>query len=186
MKQAGAGLIEVLVSLVVLSIGLLGLAGLQYESLRNTQLSFQRSQAGYLLNDMADRMRSNIDAVDGDQYASVRMFIAQPPTNCTTFPGGVGQCNSNQMALADIFLWQQDVLRVFGNANTTTATILCIDPNTDLAITAGAPCPDSATHRITISWSTRRDTAAIRRDRENELAAIVATQTVTETLEFQP
>lgn len=57
--QAGVGLIEVLVSLLVLSIGMLGLAGLQMYSLRNNQGSMERSMAVVETHSIADAMRAD-------------------------------------------------------------------------------------------------------------------------------
>lgn len=58
-QQRGATLIEVLIAIVVLSIGLLGLAGLQVTSVQSNHSAYQRSQASLLANDLADRMRAN-------------------------------------------------------------------------------------------------------------------------------
>ena len=57
--QEGATLIEVLIAIVVLSIGLLGLAGLQVTSVQCNHSAYQRSQATLLAYDLADRMRAN-------------------------------------------------------------------------------------------------------------------------------
>lgn len=57
--QEGATLIEVLIAIVVLSIGLLGLAGLQVTSVQSNHSAYQRSQATLLAYDLADRMRAN-------------------------------------------------------------------------------------------------------------------------------
>jgi type IV pilus assembly protein PilV len=57
--QRGVTLLEVLISIVVLSIGLLGYAGLQTLSLKNNTSAFQRSQATLLTYDIVDRMRAN-------------------------------------------------------------------------------------------------------------------------------
>lgn len=58
-KEGGATLIEVLVTMVVLAIGLLGLAGLQITSVQSNHSAYYRSQATLLAYDLADRMRSN-------------------------------------------------------------------------------------------------------------------------------
>ncbi|HZE18056.1 MAG TPA: type IV pilus modification protein PilV, partial [Mycobacterium sp.] len=58
-QQAGVGLMEVLITVLVLSIGLLGLAGLQATGLRNNHGSLLRTQATMLAADMADRIRAN-------------------------------------------------------------------------------------------------------------------------------
>lgn len=63
----GFTLVEVLVTLVILSVGLLGIAALHTASLRNNLDSALRSQASALAADIADRMRANRDAaLDGD------------------------------------------------------------------------------------------------------------------------
>ena len=58
-KDSGFSLIEVLVSIVILMIGLLGLAGLQSRAFTAQLESYQRSQALILLKDMADRIDAN-------------------------------------------------------------------------------------------------------------------------------
>lgn len=58
-RQHGATLIEVLIAVVVLSIGLLGLAGLQATSVKSNHSAYQRSQATLFAYDLADRMRAN-------------------------------------------------------------------------------------------------------------------------------
>ncbi len=60
-------MIEVLVTLLILSFGLLGLAGLQLYSLQTNNSALMRSQATYLVIDMFDRMRLNrVEALNGD------------------------------------------------------------------------------------------------------------------------
>lgn len=57
--QSGFSLLEVLIAVLVLSIGLLGMAGLQLNSLKFNQTATTRSQATVLAYDIADRMRAN-------------------------------------------------------------------------------------------------------------------------------
>ncbi len=59
MNQRGFSLLEVLVTMVVVSIGLLGLAGLTAASLKNNQSAYQRSIASWQAYDILDRMRAN-------------------------------------------------------------------------------------------------------------------------------
>jgi type IV pilus assembly protein PilV len=58
-RARGFTLLEVLIALVVLSIGLLGIASLQYASLRANHHAYLRSQATFLAYDIIDRMRAN-------------------------------------------------------------------------------------------------------------------------------
>jgi type IV pilus assembly protein PilV len=64
----GFTLVEVLVTLVILSVGLLGIAALHTASLRNNLDSALRSQASALADDIADRMRANRNAAVGGDY----------------------------------------------------------------------------------------------------------------------
>ncbi len=57
--QSGFTMIEVLITVLVLSIGLLGLAALQVTGLKESQMAYMRSQAVLLAYDMADRIRAN-------------------------------------------------------------------------------------------------------------------------------
>ena len=56
-RQSGVGLMEILVTMLVMSVGLLGIAGLQSESLRHTYNAYLESQALFLAEDIIDRMR---------------------------------------------------------------------------------------------------------------------------------
>lgn len=64
----GAGLIEVLIAVLVLAIGLLGVAALQALSLRNSQSSLERTQAVIQTYSILDAMRANTTAARGGNY----------------------------------------------------------------------------------------------------------------------
>jgi type IV pilus assembly protein PilV len=95
-RQHGVGLVEVLISIVVLSIGLLGAAALQATSLRNNHSAMQRSVATILAYSMIDAMRAN----DGAAPASYNTGY------CAT--GGAG------LAAADIAAWQAQIRASIG------------------------------------------------------------------------
>lgn len=68
-QQAGVGLIEVLVTLLILSTSLLALGAMQTRSLQFNQGAYFRSQANIFAYDMLDRMRinlANLEAYDSD------------------------------------------------------------------------------------------------------------------------
>lgn len=67
-RERGFTLIEVMVAVIVLSIGLLGLAALQTTGLRNNHSAYYRSQATFLAYDIADRMRANRAAAIAGNY----------------------------------------------------------------------------------------------------------------------
>ncbi|MBL1278547.1 MAG: type IV pilus modification protein PilV [Ectothiorhodospiraceae bacterium] len=91
-KQKGFTLIEVLVTLVILAIGLLGLAGLQAASLQHNNSAYQRSQATFLAYEMLDRMRSNPQGLEADVYNAI---------DTGSLPGDPG-CISSSCTPADL------------------------------------------------------------------------------------
>lgn len=67
-KEKGVTLIEVLVTVVIMSIGLLGLAGMHFHGLKNNQSSYFRSQATILAYTILDSMRANKTSALNEEY----------------------------------------------------------------------------------------------------------------------
>ncbi|MCB1791020.1 MAG: type IV pilus modification protein PilV [Gammaproteobacteria bacterium] len=103
--QRGFTLLEVLVALIVLSIGLLGLSGLQTTGLRNNHSAFLRSQATLVIGDIIDRMRANRPGATGGHY---NISYSASPGHVTC----VGSCTTQQVASIDVELWRAYVERL--------------------------------------------------------------------------
>ncbi|HEX7888310.1 MAG TPA: type IV pilus modification protein PilV [Ramlibacter sp.] len=86
-SQLGASLIEVLVSMVILMIGLLGLIGVMIESQRAQLESYQRAQALLLVQDMAARIGGNRMASECYSQAAGVMFGTDHGTVAAVTPG---------------------------------------------------------------------------------------------------
>lgn len=99
-QQSGIGLIEILVSVAILSIGLVGLAGLHVASIRYNQDSYLRNVATTQVQGMADRMRANRAAVRAGSYNSITNTPSNP--SCTT------QCTTAEIAQRDAYEWNTD------------------------------------------------------------------------------
>lgn len=101
--QKGFSLLEVLVALVVLSIGLLGLAGLQTFAFNFNHQSYERTQATLFLYDIIDRMRANRD--NPGLYATL---YATGPLPAGSYPNcAVSSCaNASDLAVFDINQWK--------------------------------------------------------------------------------
>lgn len=128
MELRGFTLIEVLIALIILSVGMLGIAGLYVHSMQAGRTSMFRHNAVILAGDVADRIRTNPSAAAA--YAG-----AGADNNCVA--PGVAVCSPAEMAAHDIFLWDQQA-----------ATTL---PNGDVAIVFdGGVAPP--TYQITVSW----------------------------------
>lgn len=114
-RVQGFTLIEVLIALVIMSVGMLGIAGLYVHSMQAGRTSMFRHHAVTLAGDVADRIRANPRTVG--TYA-----LGPVDNNCVD--GGIN-CTPDQMAQNDIFVWQQQaqnslpagqVFIVFNNA----------------------------------------------------------------------
>jgi len=125
-RSSGLTLLEILIALIVLSIGLLGLAHLQLFGLESTNDSYRRSMVGYIANDLADRMRANRQAAlsgsyddwDSDDYFS---SDRNSPSGIPTLPSSVGGCRAStsscspaQIAILDQRAWLDNFVNVSG------------------------------------------------------------------------
>ena len=100
-RQSGFTLVETLVAMVVLAVGMLGIAALYIEGLRSGQASVSRTVAVNLASDMADRIRTNATAQAA--YAGVGPGANNGCVN------GAAACAPAQLAQEDWFWWLQDV-----------------------------------------------------------------------------
>lgn len=146
--QHGFTMIEVLIALVVLSIGLLGLAGLQTTGLRFNQSAAMRGHATQLAYDLADRMRANQAAVSTGAYLGAASATAA--CHSTT------RCTPAEMAADDLYTWNDALTRILP----TGQGVVCRDatPN-DGTGSADAACDGAATSpfAIKIWWDDDRD-----------------------------
>ena len=94
----GFSLIEVLIALIILSVGMLGIAGLYVQSMQAGRTSMFRHNAVTLAGDIADRIRANPAA--GTAYTAA----VGADNSCVN--GGIN-CSPAQMAAHDISLWQE-------------------------------------------------------------------------------
>jgi type IV pilus assembly protein PilV len=147
-RNQGFSLLEVLIAVVIFSIGLMGMAGLLMVSVRTNHSSYLRSQAGFLAQSMADRMRANMPALWANAYNLTYPVSGTAPT-CT----GTTGCDIGTIVTRDSVLWSNS-LRQFLPA--PTARIGCV-------LNAGATIPSAAliTNRapynglctITVTWA---------------------------------
>ena len=106
----GFSLIEVLIALIILSVGMLGIAGLYVQSMQAGRTSMFRHNAVTLAGDIADRIRANPAA--GVAYTAA----TGSDKNCV---GGGVDCLPPEMAAHDIYLWQEQAKDSLPNGNVT-------------------------------------------------------------------
>lgn len=116
-RNAGFTLIETLVALLVLSLGLLGLAALQAQSLRFNTDAYLRTQATTLAYDILDRMRANNTGASSGAYERTAA-----PTgtikNCDSVT-----CNATELALYDCDRWYKALAARLPRPLTTASSI---------------------------------------------------------------
>lgn len=131
-QNQGFSLVEVMVALLVLSIGLLGLAALQTTSLQYNTGSYFRTQATFLAYDIIDRMRANSAAVadaDGTGYDQPTSSAVTISVNCDS-----SSCTSAELATYDVRKWYDRAVATLPNATATPPTIN-INPTNSVTIT---------------------------------------------------
>ena len=127
-RMQGFNLVEVLIALIIMSVGMLGIAGLYVHSMQAGRTSLFRHHAVTLAGDVADRIRANPRALGA--YA-----LAGADNNCVS--GGIN-CTPAAMAANDIFLWQQQAV------DTLPTGAVAIVFNNALV---------PPTYQITVSWT---------------------------------
>ena len=129
----GFSLVEVLIALIIMSVGMLGIAGLYVQSMQAGRTSMLRHHAVNLASDIADRIRANPTA--GASY------IASDGADNNCVAQGV-DCSIAQMAAHDIFLWQDQAAEFLpAMADGSEQVIVAFD--------AAATPP---TYTITVRW----------------------------------
>ena len=101
-RQSGLNLIEILVAALILSVGLLSMAGLQVASLRSVQNATQKQQAAFIVHELLERMRSNRQAALDGNYNVAVSCAATPPQNCSANT----VCSPAQVATYDLYTLQ--------------------------------------------------------------------------------
>jgi len=139
-QQSGFSLIEVMIAALVISIGMLGIAGLQLVSMKGSHQSYMRHQATFLVQDVMERMRANpsqlsvYDAFDTDTGGSF---------NCPA----TKDCNAGTCNAAQIVAYDKSSLACGLNQHLSKGRI-------QITCTDGAGCADSNI-AVQVSWSER-------------------------------
>lgn len=149
-NKNGFTLIEVLISMLILALGLLGMAGLQATGLRNNLSSYHRGQATQLAYDMADRIRANkADAqlYSGSIYKTSNISSASSQSECLAV---ASNCTPAMMAQHDLFEWKQKWDAFPGGSG-------AIEVLPNGAVPAVLPNPPTvAFYKITVTWKDDR------------------------------
>jgi len=131
----GFTILEVMIALVIFSIGMIGLAGLQGISLQNNQIAYSRTIATQYAYDLADRIRNNPNGT----YSTASIPGSQP-TLCIT---SANNCSPSAMAQFDMWEWKSAIEDKNSNLNSPQMFIT----------------PAGGNITISIGWNENRDTS---------------------------
>jgi len=143
-QQSGFTLIESMLTLFILTIGILGIAGLQMQGMRSANLAVQKMAVTVKTQDLIDRMRGNAETpADVELYATV--VAANNSCNSGTI------CSKSQMAAHDKQMWESDLNGALpGTPTKTITTENVLDPDDNTVIV-------SKRITIVVNWTDRGD-----------------------------
>ena len=142
--QRGVGLIEIVVAVLLLSIGMLAAGRMQLQSMQANRGAYYQSQAYLLTNDIVDRMRTNGAGILTGEYDGMQTSAE------ATDPGCAAKfCNSGELALQDLYDWSAR----FHSLGGTTGFVPTL-PGTGENVPVGsiAALGDDA-YSVTVTWS---------------------------------
>lgn len=181
LKHAGFSMIEVLISVFVLALGVIGSAGMQLGALRTTQQSTFQTIALELAAEMADKMRANASQMKRadnlflkvDYRSATDTDPAPPSTLCY---GNAGGCDAEALARFDIYEWEK---RVKANLPGGRA-LICHDAAPwdgglgALTWACAQPSPDSVGLVIKIGWQAKNPDGSLIQDAAKQFPPSVA------------
>jgi type IV pilus assembly protein PilV len=173
--QSGFSLLELLIALIVFSIGLLAIAGLQSVSKQSNYESLQRTMASQIAYGLLEDIRTNGDSLDIYRTAAALGNSSrggEPAPNCKAG----AECNSAQKAVYDLWFWEQVLdgnleLSDGAGAGGLMLPALCID---------GPAIGGPGIYQVTIVW---RGSASLQNSAVNACGA--ATGNYGDNLEFR-
>lgn len=138
----GFTLLEVLIAVLVFSFGLLGAAGLMVLSVRTNHSAYLRTQASFLAQGMADRIRVNLGSTSA--YNGTYDKSSAGTDNCTN-----NICTPAQLVVRDKKIWSQQLVDFLPPG--ATASVDCGTPATSAAHKGVQPF--SGLCNMTITWT---------------------------------
>ena len=151
LTMRGIGMIEVLVTLLVVSVGFLSMAGLQTVAKRSNFDAVQRTTAVILAQDVLEKMRANPLSLEEYLTASTGLggaTLTEPTHGCNS----AERCNTAQLAAYDQWLWEQSIdgateTRMLDGATTETGGL-----SSPTGCVSGPAAGGAGVYTVTIVW----------------------------------
>lgn len=155
-REQGVTLIEVLIAIVIMALGLIGIAAMQSAAIGNNQLSFDYTQAATATQNMAERMRANKEGVLNNNYLFAAGVPTNPAANCAA-----ALCTSPQQAAWDIAAWYASSTTAANKPANVPAGATANLVGVQVGISCeNTPCGQNDMRVITLYWDSLRNGAA--------------------------
>jgi len=155
-KCAGIGLIEVMVSVMLLSFGFLVVAQMQLQGIRTSQSAFRMSQASYMATQMMDKISRNSDGLLAGHYDNLETSASATEPTCAS-----SGCTPGQSAELDLYEWSAHLHDLRGLNNFVPLIPPDLAGNPPIAsVTAGA----NGVYNVSVSWAEMRGDTEEARD----------------------
>lgn len=191
--QYGIGIVEVMVTIVITTIGLLGLSALQLQASKATQDSGGRSQALWIVDDLVNRIRAN-EAAAANYNTNGKYTCSTPTKMCSAYHDGSSRvaavaCTNSEMATFDLWELACANRASVSGSDFTKSNAADFIPNPELNV-----AHDASTNRVTISltWDVRTqgvnsdgDTIYVDTASTGKSVNSSVTRTATHEVEFQ-
>jgi type IV pilus assembly protein PilV len=144
----GVSLVEALIAVLIVAIGLMGIASLILESLRNGHVALLQTQAVNLVSDMEERIRANPgagNAYDCSAYPDGPSVRDCAPSGATST--GIN-CTSHELAEDDLAQWQRAVRLALPTSGTNSC-------EANVSYAAERASSEPSTYRVSVSWLQR-------------------------------
>lgn len=111
-RQGGAGLTEVLTSMLILGVGVLGMLSVQARSVQFNKAAMFESQAVVLAGDIIDRARTNRTVTK--RYS---IDFNDPNPGFITCDGNSANCNARELVSYDVATWRTEIAATLPDGN---------------------------------------------------------------------
>lgn len=202
-KMTGFTMLEVLMSILIVGIGMLALAGMQGRTLKTVREAEQQGVAAMLAAEVADAMRANAYASinasgsvteDWTNYVetSYSDHTSAPSTLCNAASGS--QCTSAQMAAYDLYQFKNNLATAFSDSSQNNVrAIICRDSNASSTINFTdsklGGCTGGSKLMIRVAWKAAMEktaNTALGNNSANSSAASATTRVYGYVLQFEP
>ena len=150
-KNTGFTLLEVLTAIILLSFGLLGVAGMQVKTQQFNRAAYFETQAIFIAHDMLERMRSNVAGQESGYY-----HLPTPTKHDSCYT--TASCSTLEMAQNDLYEWEGVGVDSISTKLPSGAGVVCLDSTPDDGTPQSPKCDNTGgIYAVKVWWQASED-----------------------------